>query len=149
MRIQELERLVNTDRATIRFYEKEGLIAPNRSENGYRDYTQENALELKRFLLLRRLCVSISTISQLQKGSADFPEVLEQQIETLTQQIGSRKRARVLREVMKNDGISYAGMDAEYYLRLLEEIPADTQESQNNGFQENIDREIHSSVIRM
>lgn len=69
MRIQELERLVNTDRATIRFYEKEGLIAPNRSENGYRDYTQENALELKRILLLRRLGVSISAISQLQKGS--------------------------------------------------------------------------------
>lgn len=74
---------------------------------------------------------------------------MEQQIETLTQQIGSRKRARALCEVMKNDGISYAGMDAEHYLRLLEEIPADTQESQNNGFQENIDREIHSSVIRM
>lgn len=63
MRIQDLERLVNTDRATIRFYEKEGLIAPNRSENGYRDYTQENALELKRILLLRRLGVSISAIS--------------------------------------------------------------------------------------
>ena len=48
MRIQELEGIVGSDRATIRFYEKEGLITPNRSENGYRDYTPENAEELKK-----------------------------------------------------------------------------------------------------
>ena len=46
MRIQELECCTGLDRATIRFYEKENLIHPQRSENGYRSYSSEDAQEL-------------------------------------------------------------------------------------------------------
>ena len=42
MLIRDLEVKSGLDRATIRFYEREGLITPERKENGYRDYTEEN-----------------------------------------------------------------------------------------------------------
>ena len=36
MTIKEIETLSGLPRANIRYYESEGLIAPKRSENGYR-----------------------------------------------------------------------------------------------------------------
>ena len=41
MTIHELETRIGLPRASIRFYEKEGLIAPKRLANGYRDYSED------------------------------------------------------------------------------------------------------------
>jgi DNA-binding transcriptional MerR regulator len=38
MRIGELAKLSNTPTRLLRYYEKQGLIVPQRLENGYRDY---------------------------------------------------------------------------------------------------------------
>ena len=38
MNIGQLEAALGMTRANIRFYEKEGLLSPTRSENGYRDW---------------------------------------------------------------------------------------------------------------
>ena len=46
MRIQELEVMTGLDRATIRYYEKENMITPQRRENGYRDYSDQDAQHL-------------------------------------------------------------------------------------------------------
>ena len=40
MTIKEIEALSGLPRANIRYYESEGLIAPRRAENGYREYSQ-------------------------------------------------------------------------------------------------------------
>ena len=42
MQIRDLEGKAGLDRATIRYYEKEGLIIPKRKENGYREYSDDN-----------------------------------------------------------------------------------------------------------
>ena len=143
MRIQELEKLVDADRATIRYYEKEGLIVPVRSENGYRDYTEENAQELMRILLLRKLGMSIYTISSLQKGSASFAEALDSQIRQLTQQIEEQKRARALCEVIRSDGVSYEDLDAAHYFKLLSQMQSDKPAGSIRGFRESLPRECH------
>ena len=140
MRIQELEQMVELDRATIRFYEKEGLIEPKRSENGYRDYTQENAEELKKIRLLRQLGMSVFTIKQLQQGSADFSEALSDQVRRLSDQIEENKRAKAVCQTMYDDGAAYDKLDAEHYLTLLREIQVD---GPKKDFQENVPKEIH------
>lgn len=140
MRIQELEHLVGMDRATIRFYEREGLIAPNRSENGYRDYTENIAEELKKIRLLRQLGMSVFTIKQLQQGSADFSETLSNQVRRLSDQIEENKRAKAVCQTMYDDGAAYDNLNAEHYLTLLREIRVD---GPNKDFQENIPKEIH------
>ena len=42
MTMKEVEHLLEIPRATVRFYEKEGLVSPDRGGNGYRNYTDEN-----------------------------------------------------------------------------------------------------------
>lgn len=46
MTIKEIEILSGMERGNIRFYEREGLITPNRMSNGYRDYSE---VELQTF----------------------------------------------------------------------------------------------------
>lgn len=140
MRIQELERQTGMDRATIRFYEKEGLIEPKRSENGYRDYTAENAAELMKIRLLRQLGMSVFTIKQLQQGSADFLQALSDQVQRLSDQIEENKRAKAVCLIICDDGAQYGTLDATRYLHLLQTIRTDTPEK---AFQEDIPREIH------
>ena len=41
MTIGDLETRTGIPRATIRYYEQEGFLAPKRMENGYRDLTDE------------------------------------------------------------------------------------------------------------
>ncbi|MFG3029176.1 MerR family transcriptional regulator [Streptomyces sp. NPDC048253] len=38
MRIGELEKLTNTPARSLRYYEQQGLITPQRLDNGYREY---------------------------------------------------------------------------------------------------------------
>ena len=60
MTIKEVETLSGLPRANIRYYESEGLIAPKRAENGYREYSQADIDVLLRVKLLRRsACASI------------------------------------------------------------------------------------------
>ena len=46
MTIKEVEQCFGVPRATVRFYEKEGLLSPTRSENGYREYSEEDVVLL-------------------------------------------------------------------------------------------------------
>ena len=62
MNIAEVERRTGLTRANIRFYEKEGLIAPARSANGYRDYTAADVETLRKVRLLRQLRLSVADI---------------------------------------------------------------------------------------
>ena len=69
MKINEVERLVGITKGNIRFYEKEGLLTPGRnSENGYRDYSEEDLRTLEKIKLLRRLGVTIEELRALRDG---------------------------------------------------------------------------------
>ena len=69
MTIKELEQRTGMARANIRFYEGEGLLAPKRLENGYRDYSEEDARTLEKIKLLRQLQLDIDTIRRVQAGT--------------------------------------------------------------------------------
>ena len=71
MTIKEIEDRTGLPRANIRFYESQGLIAPSRGENGYRDYSQEDCQTLLKIKLLRKLSLEVGTISRLEGGRAD------------------------------------------------------------------------------
>ena len=76
MQILELESKTGLDRATIRHYEKEGLVQPARRENGYRDYSDDNVNDLLKIKLLRQLGMSLDKIRKLQQGSDGFSNAL-------------------------------------------------------------------------
>lgn len=55
MTIKEVEQCLEVPRATVRFYEKEGLINPQRGDNGYREYSEADVQTLKKIIILRML----------------------------------------------------------------------------------------------
>ena len=94
MLIRDLENKTGLERATIRFYEKEGLITPERRENGYRTYSKEDCDTLLKIKLLRQLGMPLDTIKSLQRGSTDFSTALDEQIMFLESQIQNAERAK-------------------------------------------------------
>lgn len=119
MRIIELEKRSGLDRATIRYYEKEGMIHPVRQDNGYRNYSEEELLNLKKIKLLRQLGMPLNKIQQLQQGSDDFHESLEAQIRSLEQQQQQAVLSAQVCRQMQEDSVTYATMDPDIYLEKL------------------------------
>ena len=147
MQIQELERRTGLDRATIRFYEKEALILPQRSENGYRQYSDTDAEHLMKIKLLRQLGMSLEQIRSLQQGSGEIAPLLDSHILVLNSQIQSKQQAAEVCLELKKDGATYGSLDAEHYLRLLREgIPSGSgtiPEPKPLPFREPVRREVH------
>lgn len=123
MKVHEIEQLTGLTRANIRFYEAQGLIAPARQDNRYREYTPEHAEVLLRIKLLRALGMSLEQIKALQTGQENMIAALDRQIAILeAQQIHIGNSQRVCRE-MRSDGVQYATLDAKRYLSSLENPP--------------------------
>lgn len=53
-RVAEAARLAGVSASTLRLWEKEGLIVPDRSENGHRQYDADHVTQLKRIASLRK-----------------------------------------------------------------------------------------------
>lgn len=62
-RISELAKKLNINSDTIRYYEKMNLIEPQREENGYRIYTNEDYLKLEEILFIKELGYTLTEIN--------------------------------------------------------------------------------------
>ena len=108
MQIRDLEYKSGLDRATIRYYEKEGLIRPERHDNGYREYSREHLSLLLKIKLLRQLGFSLEIIKELQKGTGDFDVFLKNQIELLESKIQQTERSKAVCMQIRNDKATYS-----------------------------------------
>ena len=120
MTIRELEARCGLDRATIRYYEKEGLLAPVRQANGYRDYSEEDALALDKIALLRQLGLSLEMIRAVQRGELPLGVALEKQSDTLLQQREETDRALQISRILREEGVSYQTLQPEKYRLQLQ-----------------------------
>ncbi len=125
MKIKELEAASGIPRASIRFYEKEGLLTPERTENGYRDYSDGDLETLKKILLLRALQVPLKDIRALQTGQETMDRALERALTELAgQREGLDKALRVCRE-LRADRVDYRDLPAQKYLDSFDRPPAE------------------------
>ena len=100
MTIKELEKRSGLPRTAIRFYEQQGLITPQRRENNYRDYSEEDARTLEKVKLLRQLSLDLEAIRALKEGSLSLAQAMERQAEVLEGDRADLERyARVCREL--------------------------------------------------
>ena len=61
--INEVEQVTGVSKRNIRFYEKEGLIVPNRNKvNGYREYVEDDVRRIKVIRMLRMLDMPLEEI---------------------------------------------------------------------------------------
>jgi len=129
MTIKEIEEKLELPRATVRFYEKEGLISPKRSGNSYREYSEEDVAVLKKIVVLRKLGMTVSGIRDYFDGAASLQELLEQNIAELEKQMKELEGALRVSKLMKDKEKDSDGFDEEYY---WEEIHA--EEAKGNRF---------------
>lgn len=121
MTIKEVEQCLGVPRATVRFYEKEGLLSPPRGENGYREYSEEDVVLLKKIIILRKLGFAVADIEDVLDGAKPMSEALESNIENLTRQMEELQGALRLCRKMQENGEQIEIFDAEKYWNAVEE----------------------------
>ncbi|MCM1286134.1 MAG: MerR family transcriptional regulator [Acetobacter sp.] len=119
MNIQELEKMLNTTRANIRFYEKQGLINPNRKENGYRDYSENDIRQLKKIIVFRKLGVPIAEIKKVLDGELSVDFAVEKNIAVLEKQLNELNGALKISNCLKKELADNGSFDEEKYFELI------------------------------
>lgn len=120
MKINEIEQLLGLTRANIRFYEKEGLLKPARKDNGYREYSDEDIVILKKIIIFRKLGLSLPDIKCILDGSLDITDAIEQNIEKINQQIAELNGALEVCKIIKNDSGANEDFNEELYWELIQ-----------------------------
>lgn len=127
MNINEVEKLLSVTRSNIRFYEKAGLINPERSENNYRNYSEADIAELKKILVLRKLGFTVEEIKAMQNGELSLPEAAGENISRLEKEIESLKGALEFTKEISAQKSEFSELDQE---KLWDEITNAEQDGQ-------------------
>ena len=122
MKIKEIEMKSGIDRATIYYYEKEKLLLPHRTENGYREYGEEDLITLQRIKLLRSLHLPLDEIRSLMKGSGSLRDTLSKQIGQLQKDGEDISYAEEMCRTIYKETPHYSDLDAEKHLKQIETI---------------------------
>lgn len=120
MTSKEMEARSGVPRANIRYYEAEGLLAPARSGNGYRDYSEEDLRTLEKIKLLRRLGVTIEELRALRDGKADLGAVLDRRLAEVGGQRAALGRVERVCGDLRQTGTTFDGLDPGKYLADLD-----------------------------
>ena len=119
MTINEGETRTGLERATVRYYEKEGLLSPARGENGYRNYSESDLEKLRKIRLLRALDFSLEDIRAMDADGSDFADRLRARSRSLDARAEDIADARRVIEAMLSDGAEYGSLQSGLYLRAL------------------------------
>lgn len=122
MKIKQVEELVGISSKNIRFYEEQGLLQPRRTENGYRDYRQEDVEQLKRIKLFRKLGVPVEQIGKLFQGRISVNDCLENQEAALKREQDNIEKLCVLTHEMLAGSLSIEKLDSDYWLDEVEKM---------------------------
>lgn len=121
MKINEIEAKAGITKKNIRFYEEQGLLSPRRnSENGYRDYGEEELLILRRIKLLRKLGVPIEEIRQMFCGTHTVGDGMRRHLVTLEREQRNLQQSMELVRELQNLEIPVTALDTEEILSRME-----------------------------
>lgn len=122
MTIKDVEQLTGITRQNIRFYEREGLIAPCRNpENQYREYSADDVRTLKRIRLYRKLDVCIEDIRKLENRTLSLENCMEQCISNTEREMVRMTKIKEVCEELRKKDLEGKSPDVE---KTLEQIDA-------------------------
>lgn len=148
MNIKEVEQATGMSRANIRFYESEGLISPQRNENGYRNYSEADLAELYKIKLMRILDISIEEIKKLENGGIELQEALKMAEKRLSGEMEKLQKSKQICGEMIKEESSYEALNAEAYLmeaRGNTYFKIDETDKENASWQRYLARTVDSS----
>ena len=120
MNIKAAEERSGVSRQNIRFYEREGLLTPDRNpENDYREYGENHVDILKRIRVMRMVDMPLDQIKQVLEGTLSPAEAAEAQKIKLKQQ--QEQLAAAIRFCEEWSGIqSLDALDSDQMIRRME-----------------------------
>jgi len=119
MRIKDIENELGITKSNIRFYEKQGLLNPDRTDNGYREYSAEDLELLKKIVVYRKLGISVENIKRIFDGAIDLQTAVAQSVSAMEQEMeklnGSIELCRVVQKRNETDEM----LNQDYYFDLI------------------------------
>jgi DNA-binding transcriptional MerR regulator len=148
--IRELASKYGLTRTTLLHYDSIGLLVPkNRSESGYRMYSDEDEKRLKDIILFRSLGLSLEQIKQvLLKSNSKLPNMLFKRLHEINGKIDSLKnRQRNIIRLLEHEELlrSFTSTDGPSIHELLENIDP---EEWHRKFEE-ISPENHKKIMEL
>ena len=123
MRINKVEELVGITKKNIRFYEEKGLLNPARNtENGYREYTEEDVAVLQKIKLLRQLSIPIEEILKLQQGYLTLEDCMRRHTIALEREEENIRQKKSVCKQLESSGEHFADMDTDKYLLWVQKM---------------------------
>lgn len=122
MTIKELEQQLDIPRATIRFYEREGLVIPERKDNSYREYNEADVVVLKKIIILRKIGLSVSDIRKALKEESSLQWLLKNHVSELENQIMELGGAISVAKIMQAKGETISSLDENMYLAEIKKL---------------------------
>ena len=123
MKINQVAELAGITSKNIRFYEDQGLITPGRDpQNGYREYTLEDAEQLGRIRLLRLLGIPCETIRRLQIGELDFDECMSEHMAKLDREGENLQHMKAMCRLLSEEVDDISEINASAYLERMKEL---------------------------
>lgn len=121
MRINEAAESAGVTPKNIRYYEKEGLLLPEREQgNRYRSYSEEEVETLKKIRLLRMLDLPIAEIRSVFQGEQSLQGCLKRHLLLLQERRRTIEAAEALCQVLMEEKANLEGLSAETYLKTAE-----------------------------
>lgn len=119
MNIKQAENLTGVTRQNIRFYEKQGLLSPERNaQNDYREYTQKDIETLKWIRALRMLDMPLEDIRQVLLGDVELGQAAKNQQSRLQQK--KEKLEEAIRFCSSLENTTMTGTDVDQCLARME-----------------------------
>lgn len=123
MKINEVEALVNITKKNIRFYEEQGLLSPQRNtENGYRNYSEEDVQVLRQIKLLRKLGVPIEEIRHMLTGTHTVGDGMRRHLVSLEREKQNLEHSISFCRNLQSTDASISTLDAEQILSEMETL---------------------------
>lgn len=121
--VSRLAREFGLSRATILYYEREGLLKPaSRAANGYRYYGDKEVERLRRIVGYRSYGVSVDDIRELldRESDAAVERVLRRRFEQLESEIGVlREQQRALVAILERSDLGGETMTKERWTAIM------------------------------
>lgn len=122
MKIKFVEELVGITRKNIRFYEEQGLINPQRAENGYREYEEADVHRLMQIKLLRKLGVPIEEIRRVFDGKISLCDCLDRHQDELERQKEGLAKMQAVSDQIIASRVSLENLATQSYLDQIEQM---------------------------
>lgn len=119
MEIKEVEKILSVSRSNIRFYEKEGLICPERRGNNYREYSDGDVEMLRKIIVLRKLGFSVEEISAMQNGGLELTQAISENTARLEAEIERLNGALEMSRTIAEENTTFDALDGERYMRAV------------------------------